>query len=289
MKILQLFEDITETTLYKVSDFCRSLVAGDEATIECTSHGGLIFYGNAICQKIQEARQKGVKFTAKVYGLAASTAADIVLSCDRIGMARTAAIMIHSAFDPKNSGKDEGITVANAAQLDIIRKRIPYTEKDLELNRWFRADKALQLGLIDFIFDSGKSESARLSAKYLASYVGDHTMEEERKEEIVEEVQEVKEEREEKPSIEDLFEALVDRVAKLEERVAKLEESRLEAACGDDEKQNARLSAIQAKIAAICAPCTPKVEIKAKAISAKAELDEYKAKHPNRENYIGEK
>ena len=284
----QIFCDIDESTLYGISAWLDEIPDKEQAIIEICSHGGLVFYGNAVYQKLIQAQKRGIYFTCKIWGVCASSAADIALVCDRIEMAKTAAIMIHSAFNP-DVKKDEGINIANDAQLAVIHKRLPnYTTADLKKDRWFQADEALKIGLIDSIFNDDISISAKLAAKYIAAYRGVDTMNEEQKKEVVEEVQEVKEDKEDQPSMEDLFEQLVERVAKLEERIAELEKDEPRAAC-DDDKQNARFKAIQAKIEAICAPAAQKISFADNTKSPKAELEEYKAKHPDIEKYINEK
>lgn len=286
-----LFSDIDEGVLSSISAWIDTIPDNTNATIEMCSHGGLVFYGNAIYQKLLNAQSRGVEFTCRIWGISASSAADIALSCNRIEMASTATIMIHSAWTP-DGVDDEGTAMANAAQLAIIHKRLPdYTEKDLRKDRWFKADEALTLGLVDYVFDDISSKNYKLAAKYLAAYRGGSTMDEEKKVEVVkekkEEVAEPENERE-RPSVEDLLDDLVDRIARLEERLMKLEGVE-RAACGsDNDKQNARLNAIQAKIKAICAPCSPKVEIKKvdKPISPKAELDDFNTRLSK---YINEK
>jgi ATP-dependent protease ClpP protease subunit len=290
-----LFSDIDEGVLSSISAWIDTIPDKSKATIDLCSHGGLVFYGNAIYQKILNAQSRGVEFTCRIWGLAASCAADIALSCNRIEMASTAFIMIHSAwvhYSTPDDVDDEGINVANAAQLAVIHKRLPdYTEKDLEKDRWFKADEALSLGLVDYVFDDVSSKNYKLAAKYLAAYHGGVTMDDVKKEEVVEEKKEEVAEPEierARPSVEDLLDDLVDKIAKLEERLMKLEGVE-RAACGsDNDKQNARLNAIQAKIKAICAPCSPKVEIKKvdKPISPKAELDDFNTRLSK---YINEK
>lgn len=284
----QIFSDIDELTM---SDFSRWIdtVPRDAAVlIEITSHGGLVFYGNAVYQKIQEAQRDGINFTAKVYGVAASSAADIVLSCNRIEMASTAAIMIHSAFN--GSGKDdEGVRVANDAQLAVIKKRLPeYTAEDLKADRWFKADEALKIGLIDAIFDvDNDSDEARLCAKYLAKFPlnGGTEMEEEIKKEdpkseIVEEEikeEEIKEEKD--PSLDDVLERIVEEIRDLSERVKKIEE--MNAECGD-RRENARMKAVFESIAAISKPCESNDSVMRSAIEdPRASLEKHNSMYPN--------
>ena len=280
-----IFEDIVEDTMWRMAAFLQDVPDNSEVLIEITSHGGLVFYGSAITQKIQEARSRGVKFTAKVYGVAASSAADIVLVCDRIEMASTAALMIHSARND-SKGEDEGITIANEAQLAIIRKRLPgYTVEDLQTDRWFKAKEALDIGLIDSIFDvDSNSYAARLCAKYLNTCDGGYAMDEkkdqvvepEKAEEMVEEkVEEEKVEKEDSPSIEELFERISERFDAIEERIRQIEEARAE--CGD-RRDNARMKAVYEKIAAVSKPCVScDSVIQVKKENPKAELDKCKA------------
>lgn len=289
MPTLKIFNDIIEPTLYEFSSFVERLEDNSEATIEICSCGGLVFWGSAIFQMMQEAQARGVKFTAKVYGLAASSAADIVLSCDRIEMAATASIMIHSAYNDKNE-KDEGIVIANEAQLSVIQRRLPnYSEDDLKQDRWFRADEALAIGLIDSIISANQDlEQVRMAARYIAScskhLLGGLVMNEEVKAEVVEakveakaaeeEMEDEKKEEEAKaevkaaedekkddedgePDLVGTLEAMAKQIASLSERLAKLESAKAE--CGD-KKDNARLKAVFDRISAVCAPACEKVE-----------------------------
>lgn len=289
----QIFSDIDERTMYDFSSFIDRTPKESEIIIEITSHGGLVFYGNAVFQKIQEAQSQGTRFIARVYGLAASSAADIVLACDVIEMASTAAIMIHSAWNPEGR-KDEGIAIANAAQLAVIKKRLPdYDEESLKKDRWFTADEALEIGLIDSIFNAQNDrEQALLCAKYLSTCAkGEKSMDEEKKldpangEEIIEE-EEVKKEETRQPSVEELLERIVERLDEYGERLRKLEE--MNAECGGDRRDNARLKAIYDRVANVSKPCvsTDSV-IKSPVENPKAELERMNEKYPNLERFVG--
>lgn len=289
----QIFSDIDERTMYDFSSFIDRTPKESEIIIEITSHGGLVFYGNAVFQKIQEAQSQGTRFIARVYGLAASSAADIVLACDVIEMASTAAIMIHSAWNPVGK-KDEGIAIANAAQLAVIKKRLPdYDEESLKKDRWFTADEALEIGLIDSIFNAKNDrEQALLCAKYLSTYAkGEKSMDEEKKldpangEEIIEEEEEKKEEIRQ-PSVEELLERIVERLDEYGERLRKIEE--MNAECGGDRRDNARLKAIYDRVANVSKPCvsTDSV-IKSPVENPKAELERMNEKYPNLERFVG--
>ena len=288
MALFQIFEDITESTLTAFSRFINELPDNADITLEVMSYGGDVFSGIAIFQKLRESLGRGLHYTAKVYGLAASSAADIVLACNRVEMASTSSIMIHSAWDITGE-VDRGIELANQAQLAVIHKRLPdYSEKDLQKDRWFTASEALKIGLIDYVFDVDlNSKAAKLAAKYLAKHSGGFKMDEIKKEEVIEEkaeeIEEVKEEdiKEEKPSLEDVVERISEKLSEIDERLRKIEEGGAMAECGgDDRRDNGRLKAVYDRINAICAPATPKVPAK-KAADPKEELERYKAKYPN--------
>jgi ATP-dependent protease ClpP protease subunit len=293
MKTLQIFSDIDELTLFAVSNFADSLADNEEGIIEIASHGGAVFYGNAAFQKIQMAQNRGCKFIAKIYGIAASSAADIALSCDRIEMADTSAIMIHSAW---GASKDRGIEIANMAQLSVIHKRLPeYTEKDLAEDKWFTAQEALTLGICDSIFGlQSDSIQARLCAKYLSTR-GGFTMEDQEKkvEEVVEEKKEIEEvKQDDAPSVEEVLEKIAERLDDMEARLVALEAG-IKAECGDaqddaDRRDNARMKAIWTKLSAISRPAasTENVIATAKVEDPKAALERYKSQFPNLDSYI---
>lgn len=291
----KIFSDIDEFTMSDFSAFIDTLPKDSGVVIEITSHGGLVFYGNAVYQKIQEAQRDGITFTAKVYGVAASSAADIVLSCNRVEMASTAAIMIHSAWNA--DGKhDAGIDIANAAQLAVIKRRLPdYTAEDLKKDRWFTADEALSIGLIDSIFDvDNDSVQARLCAKYISTHKNggiamaeevkkDEVIEESKAEEVMEEEikEEVKEER--KPDLDEIMERIAERFESIEERLRKIEE--MNAECGD-RRDNARLKAAYDRI---CKPCQPVESVihAEKTEDPKASLEKFKETYPNFDKMVG--
>lgn len=284
----QIFEDITSETVRRIAGFIREIPDKCKVTLEICSYGGSIFDGLAVLQMIQVSRHSGAIWTARIYGLAASTAADIALACDYIEMASTASLMIHSAWNDDGS-HDEGIRVANDAQLSVITKRLPdYTKNDLKEDRWFQADEALRLGLIDSIFNVDDSDTApRLAAKYISIHNGEVKMEEVKKEEVIEEkgeeiLEEKEEVREDRPSMDDVLERIAERLEDIEKRLVKLENGeQAQADCGDDERrENGRLKAVYDRIQAICKPAQPKA-VKPVQADPKEELERYKAKYGN--------
>lgn len=290
----QIFEEITEQTLLDFDKFLSN-VRNDDSVLEVMSYGGDVFAGIGVFQKIQEAQARGVKFTSKVYGLAASSAADIVLACDCVLMASTSLLMIHSAWGVSGDN-DHVVGLANDAQLSVIRRRVPdYTKDDLKDDRWFTAGEAASIGLCDYIFDIDLNPvAAKIAAKYIATLNLGGVMEEIKKEETVEkdgEMEEKKEEIEKKdetPTVEDILDRISERLYDIEQRLSKLEGGEVNAAC-DDNRENARLRAIYGKICAVCGPCSAEnaaAKKQEKKDDPKADLEKYKAKYPDIDKII---
>jgi hypothetical protein len=126
----------------------------------------------------------------------------------------------------------------------------------------------------------------------LSTYAkGEKSMDEEKKldpangEEIIEEEEEKKEEIRQ-PSVEELLERIVERLDEYGERLRKIEE--MNAECGGDRRDNARLKAIYDRVANVSKPCvsTDSV-IKSPVDNPKAELERMNEKYPNLERFVG--
>lgn len=294
-----IFEDITYHTLSRFAEFIKRLGSKDTVEMYICSYGGDVFCGTAIFQMMQGFQKTGVKFNAHIYGLCASSASDIALMCDHIGIASTAAIMIHSAWQ-YDGKQDKGIQIANDAQISAIHKRLPdYDYKDLEKDRWFKADEALKIGLVDYIFDDTTSNAAKIAAKL--SFNGGANMKKaeleeiKKDEEIIEaqedelkEVEEIKEDPE--PSLDDVLEEMVKRLEEVVKRLDDVERrlnggDSVEAECGDN-KERGKMKAVFDRIQAICKPC----QIKAVSVSQdpNKDLEKHKAiyKNSNFDSYI---
>lgn len=296
----QLFDDITSDTIRSIAAFVKGLPDNANVVMDICSRGGGIFEGLAVLQMIQVSQKYGAHWTARVYGFAASTAADIVMVCDKIEMASTSSIMIHSAWREDGS-HDEGIRVANESQLAVIHKRLPhYSSEDLKEDRWFQADEALSIGLCDSLFITDENDQvARIAAKYISNHThnGGLTMDEDVKKEVVEEVkeeviEEIKEPEEKKEEVDvaSILDSIVSRLAELDERMKKIEEQgKAKAECGgdDERKDNARLKAVYERINAVCAPvCAKKAEVVEKEETPEESLARHKATYKNLSFYI---
>ena len=261
---IYLIADIFEEVALDFAKWLATIPDGSDAYITILSHGGLCFVGTGMGQMILEARSRGIRFTADVYGICASAASDIALACDRIRMARGSQLMIHSAYNAFLDTVDEGILRANESQLNIIHLHFPdYSEKDLKEDKWINADEAVSLGLAEYIDNNDESVS-RARAKVAACYGMRKgvTMEENKvkaEETSVTVTQEAPEKKEEKVpeaedrSMEDVMEAVVNRFDEIEHRLAVLEgEGKKQddemAECGPKEEKRALLNSLYARL-----------------------------------------
>lgn len=261
---IYLIADIFEEVALDFAKWLATIPDGSDAYITILSHGGLCFVGTGMGQMILEARSRGIRFTADVYGICASAASDIALACDRIRMARGSQLMIHSAYSAFLDTVDEGILRANESQLNIIHLHFPdYSEKDLKEDKWINADEAVSLGLAEYIDNNDESVS-RARAKVAACYGMRKgvTMEENKvkaEETSVTVTQEAPEKKEEKVpeaedrSMEDVMEAVVNRFDEIEHRLAVLEgEGKKQddemAECGPKEEKRALLNSLYARL-----------------------------------------
>lgn len=241
MNEIHLFSDIDEYALASVKLAIDSIYDetpdDKDLIINIASYGGEFLTGVAIIDCI---REKGFRTTANILGVAASTAAIIALSCDKVKMSPLGSIMIHSAF--RDDGvKDEGIARCNALQMDIIKKRCSsFKDSDLKKDNWISAAQALEMGLIDEITQGEieyKSFCNRIAACFNIKGVSE--MEDEKKEVVEQIVEEKKEDEEmqaegEDKSVMDVLEELANKVSELMERVSKLESP---AALAEDEEE----------------------------------------------------
>lgn len=162
-----LVNDIDEKEARSLFEWIDSLQDSSTAVLDIISHGGMAFVGTGVAQRIIEAKSKGIKFIARVYGICASAAADIALACDSIYMAEGSQLMIHSAWNPFLDAEDVGIQRANEAQLALIHRKLPdYTMEDLKTDKWFNAEQAVEAGLCDGII---KQEDVNATLKKVAA------------------------------------------------------------------------------------------------------------------------
>jgi ATP-dependent protease ClpP protease subunit len=281
---LKIISDIDSDILqYLYSAFDALKDTNEDVEFDITSYGGDVFAGLAICEKIREFQELGRKFSAYIYGIAASAAADIALSCDHVEMAESSSIMVHSAYR-MDGKKDRGLEIANAFQLETIQRRNPdFKSSELKSDKWFTAYEALQAGLVDGVFNVSTNEkfkeAAKLSDQYLAKIsTNPHVegiMEEEKKKEVVEEKKEVAAD---EIDVADLIERISERLKFIEDRLDKIEGGE-RAECGNDERK-ARFKALYEKLGAIVKPAQ-RQDVVAKETTPEEDLQRMNAKYPN--------
>ena len=293
LRNLHFFDGIDTAELEAFSRAVAGTESGDVITLDFCNGGGSVFHGIAICDMMNTARAKGVKFISNIWGYAASAACLVALSADEVYMSENAAIMYHSAWSPFG-GDNPAISVANAAQQKLLAGRISkISEKDFEGDdHWISADAASELGIIDGFIGSkngADSENVRLAAQYI--FGGLNMKQTEKK--VNAEVEVVKAEapcnEEEKKDEEpkaldddimtiDVLEQLTQRLEKIEERLAALEgEGKKADDEGADMGENgdqiaARLNSLYARLSGGKADEKPVVATSGK-VSKKAKIE----------------
>ena len=248
MQTLRIFSDIDETTLDALVARLADVPDGEDVTLQVCSAGGYIFYAFGI---IDYLKARHFALTAEILGMAASAAALIAISCDRVKMCEYASLMLHGAYSLGVGADDPGIQRANATQLAIIHKRCPdFDEALLDKDNWFSAARAKELGFADEIIADANAISA-ICDGYLAlmksklSAEEAVVMNEEKKEDAIIEEKPVnecgdKDVKAEDVSPDDLIEKLVERLDEIEHRLAVLEGEgkRADDELGDDNKED---------------------------------------------------
>lgn len=276
IKHIQLFDDIDTDELSLIQNTINECDNGDYIYLEMCNGGGSVFHGIAIADMLENARNtRGISSVANVWGLAASAASLVALSCDIINISPHGSLMYHSAWNASGD-VDDGIKSANKSQLSILSNRIKkLSEKDFDgTDHWISAQEAVDLGIADSIIghknsDSKVTNALKIVAKLNTFSQGDLKMENEN-EKLLEEVKEEKIEEqhleaEDAPkTAEDILEAIVDRLEAIEHRLSVLEgEGKKQddemAECGDEKEQ--RLNALYAKLLKPSA-CIKKVNAK---------------------------
>lgn len=290
MAEIQLFEEITQDTLGSVSEQLKAVPDGEEVELCIASPGGELLTAFAI---IDLMKASGKKFIATIAGYAASAAAIIALACDRVRMSPLGLLMLHSAWC-EDDDEDAGIAKCNEQQLRIIKNRNPDLDEALfKQDNWYTASDALQLGLVDEIYNDEQLIFAACSK--IAAKIQNNTSSKRRNtmskkvmaeaeipvEEMVEQVVEEKEEEKVEEQVEepkgdlmDVVEKLIERVNELEKRIEEMrqpkEEVVVEGACGedDDKRDQERIGAMLKSLVRpqACAPIGIKAEAAKKVI-----------------------
>ena len=223
MVTIRIFNDITDKTLVELAKRLDSVEDGADITLQICSAGGYVFCAFGI---IDYLNARHFKTTAEVLGMAASAAALIAISCQRVRMAAYASLMLHGAYGDGIDANDPGIVRANELALEIIHKRDPkYTSEQLERDTWIGARLAVKMGLADDILTNAQDIEA-FCKYYLARIHGGSIMNEDEKKvcnEAVEEQPKEDEIKAEDVSQDDVNEAILKRLEMIEHRLAVLE------------------------------------------------------------------
>lgn len=272
MFTIRLLTDIVEDTLAKLTKELDAVEDGSDITLQICSAGGLIYDAIGI---IDFFNARKLHVTAEVLGYAASAAALLALSCEKVRMGEYGSLLLHSAYN-REGVKDEGVERANTIQLSIIKKRCPdFDATLLDKDSWFSASQAISMGLADELITNADSIVA-ICNTYLAKFNKEIVAMEEIKkdvkvdEEIINECgDDVKAE---EISQEDVNEAILKRLEEIEHRLAVLEGEGKKAddeMAEDDSKKDdeeaiyARRKALIAKLTKVAAPAPAPVKVKA--------------------------
>ncbi len=255
MVTIRIFNDITDKTLAELAKRLDSVEDGAEITLQICSAGGYVFCAFGI---IDYLNARHFKTTAEVLGMAASAAALIAISCQRVRMSAYASLMLHGAYGDGIDANDPGIVRANELALEIIHKRAPkYTSEQLEIDTWIGARLAVKMGLADDILTNAQDIEA-FCKYYLARIHGGSIMDKDTEKKVcaeaVDEQPKEDEIKAEEISQDDVNEAILKRLEMIEHRLAVLEgEGKKEddelAEPGEDEVI-ARRKALYAKLTA---------------------------------------
>lgn len=253
MAEVQIFEDITATTLERVAAVVDGLSDGDELRLVVSSYGGDFCAALGIIGLL---RSKEIKTHCDIIGIAASSAAVLALACDECYIDALGALMLHSCFRVRGE-RDEGVERLNAVQLAIIKKRAPnMTDDVLQHDTWFNPQEAQTFGLVDGIIEPRGGIHAA-TARYMALAGG--SMEDLKKEQIEQIAQEEQDEQQEEraenvqadgeqeaqPDALDVLEKLAQQLVEIEKRLQALEEQRAQKV-----EARARLNKLVATLAA---------------------------------------
>lgn len=146
----RIYSDVNEWTLEEFHRAIEEAKEKKEVVFDVCSAGGDVFAALGI---IDAVRMMGLKSSANVYGWAASAAAIIALSCDRVRMTSNGTILLHSVWCPCGELPEDTRNYINTRQLEIIKRRDPsYSIDELQKDNWIDAQACEKRGFADEIF-----------------------------------------------------------------------------------------------------------------------------------------
>jgi ATP-dependent protease ClpP protease subunit len=158
-------EDGSGTTAEAFRKFVTETTAS-KVVININSTGGDAFEGLAMAATLREASRAGKHVTAKVHSIAASAASLVAVSADTIEMGAASFLAIHRAIlltlgnAPDHEASAAALRALDDAIADIYAtataargkaKSREFVLAEMDRERWFTADEALQFGLCDTV------------------------------------------------------------------------------------------------------------------------------------------
>ena len=134
----------------------------DRIDVRINSYGGEVYEGIAICNALRNSR---AEINIYIDGIAASIASVIALCGKPLHMSRFAKLMLHkvsggaygTAEEIRQAAQEAENAEKTLAQIIADRCRIPADEVEKRYfsggNHWISAEEALEIGLIDSIYD----------------------------------------------------------------------------------------------------------------------------------------
>ena len=175
---------MSEISSWTAQDFIGAVNAfgtDKHYTVNINSPGGDPFAAFAILDFV---KVNGVKYTARIYGHAASAAAIISAGADRVEMGELSHLMVHLAY----GGNDDGLLDSiNDKQAQVFAAKTGKTKaaitKLLEAETWMDAKEAKAQGFADSII-----KELAIAAIYKAEYMDPNEKKPEGEEVVAEEV-----------------------------------------------------------------------------------------------------
>lgn len=160
---------VSEINSWVAQDFvytCQAYGSEKEYVLNIYSPGGDPFAAFAIHDFI---KANGIKATARVWGHAASAAAIIACSCERVEIGENSFIMIHNAY---GGGDQDLLDSINAKQVALFKAKSGMSasgiEKLMKDETWMDAKAAKANGIADSII-----KELAIAAIYKAQYMED--------------------------------------------------------------------------------------------------------------------
>ena len=208
---IDLFNEIDYTSARELIEKIKC-VTEDEIDLYINSYGGSVLDGYSILSALANSNKK---IHVYIEGYCASMAAIIAMFGDEVCMAKHSLLMFHKPYSENGdlSDSDKVMLEKTAESLKILAsKRIPLAELNIlmENEMWLTAQEALELKIIDSVYDLGISveRDALLEAKAsknlnLIMNLFNRKKEKEKMDEEVKDDFIKKVEMEEKPEVED--------------------------------------------------------------------------------------